>query len=364
MSRRIRRTPYTGRVEAAGVTGFTVVNHTLLPKAFGRPVEEDYWHLREAVQLWDVGCQRQVEITGPDAARLVQWMTPRDVSQARWGQGLYVPVTDAAAGMINDPVLLRLDADRFRLSIADSDLALYALGLALGGGLDVAVDEPDVWPLAAQGPRAGAVVAAVFGQAVLELPFFGFDRFAFGGRSHLVARSGYSRQGGFEIYLEGFELGPALWDALIEAGRPHGIRPGSPCLPERIEGGLFSLGNDFDRRNTPFELGLGRLCATDGSVACLARDAVARIAREGHRRELRGLVFGTAPAPVCAEAWPVWQGDARAGEATSVAFSPRLQANVAVAMIDRTAWEPGTRVAVEVPGAGRWPGRVSAFPID
>ena len=108
ISRRIRRTPFTERVENLGVQGYSIVNHTLLPKAFRRSIEEDYWHLRKHVQLWDVSCQRQVEIRGPDAARLVQWMTPRDLRQAKIGQCLYITLIDQNAGMINDPILLKL----------------------------------------------------------------------------------------------------------------------------------------------------------------------------------------------------------------------------------------------------------------
>ena len=135
MSRRIRRTPYTDRVEAAGVRGYSVVNHMLLPKAFARPVEEDYWHLREHVQIWDVSCQRQVQIGGPDAARLVQWMTPRDLRRARVGDCLYVAITDSEAGLINDPVLLKLTDDRYWLSIAEFGRLLYAKGWSRGLGL-------------------------------------------------------------------------------------------------------------------------------------------------------------------------------------------------------------------------------------
>jgi dimethylsulfoniopropionate demethylase len=188
MSRRIRRTPYTDRVEAHGVTGFSVVNHMLLPKAFGRSVAEDFVHLREHVQIWDVSCQRQVEIAGPDAARLVQWMTPRDISRAVVGQCLYVPLVDEKAGMVNDPVLLKLAEDRYWLSIADSDVLLWAKGLAIGRGLDVEVDEPDVSPLAIQGPKATALMASVFGEGIRALGFFRFGMFDFRGTRQVIAR--------------------------------------------------------------------------------------------------------------------------------------------------------------------------------
>ena len=175
ISRRIRRTPFTERVENLGVQGYSIVNHTLLPKAFRRSIEEDYWHLRKHVQLWDVSCQRQVEIRGPDAARLVQWMTPRDLRQAKIGQCLYITLIDQNAGMINDPILLKLAEDHFWLSIADSDVLLWAKGLSLGCGFDVMVDEPDVSPLAVQGPRAEMLMEKVFGPSVRKIGFFQFD---------------------------------------------------------------------------------------------------------------------------------------------------------------------------------------------
>ena len=193
MSRRIRRSPYTDRVEARGVRGFSVVNHMLLPKAFSRSVEEDYWHLREHVQIWDVATQRQVEITGPDAAPLVQWMTPRGLGKAEIGQCLYVPLVDGQGGMINDPVLLKLADDHFWLSIADSDVLLWAKGLAMGNRFEVEVREPDVSPLAVQGPKAEDLLAKLFGEQVRDIGFFKFGWIDFLGTRQLIARSGYSR---------------------------------------------------------------------------------------------------------------------------------------------------------------------------
>ncbi|MGA1234860.1 MAG: dimethylsulfoniopropionate demethylase, partial [Lutimaribacter sp.] len=225
-SRRLRRTPYTASAEKAGVTGFSVVNHMLLPKAYRRSVEEDYWHLREHVQIWDVACQRQVQIQGPDAARLVQWMTPRDIARAKVGDCLYLPITDETGGLINDPVLLKLAEDQFWLSIADSDLLLFAKGLALGRGFEVSIDEPDVSPLAIQGPKAEDLLADLFGAHVRDIGFFKFSWIDFAGTRQLIARSGYSRQGGFEIYLQGGHLGAELWDMIWDAGLVHNIAPG------------------------------------------------------------------------------------------------------------------------------------------
>ena len=363
MSRRIRRTPYTGRVESLGVRGYSVVNHMLLPKAYQRSVEEDYWHLRAHAQIWDVSCQRQVEIRGPDAARLMQWMTPRDLRRARIGDCLYVTIVDERAGLINDPVLLKLAEDRFRLSIADSDVLLYAKGLALGAGMEAEVFEPDVSPLAVQGPKAEALLADLFGAHVHDIGFFRFGWIEVAGTRQIIARSGYSRQGGFEIYLEGGDLGETLWDMVWEAGQAHDIAPGCPNLIERIEGGLLSYGNEMTRENNPLEIGQASRCALDGSVDYLGREALRAIAERGHDREIRGVLFDGGPCPVCAAPWPVMAGGEPVGAVTSAAWSPRLERNVALSMIARGAWDPGTKVTVQS-GDGARSAEVTALPFD
>ena len=256
-SRRLRRTPFSDGVEAAGVKAYTVYNHMLLPTVF-RSIVEDYHHLKSAVQIWDVSVERQVELRGPDAARLMQMLTPRDLRGMHAGQCYYVPIVDETGGMLNDPVALKLAEDRWWISIADSDLLLWVKGIANGYRLDVLVDEPDVSPLAVQGPRADELMARVFGDAVKDIKFFRYGWFDFQGRSIVVARSGYSKQGGFEIYVEGSDIGMPLWNALMEAGKDLDVYAGCPNLIERIEGGLLSYGNDMNDDNTPHECGLGK----------------------------------------------------------------------------------------------------------
>ena len=364
MSRRIRRTPFTDSVEKAGVRGFSVVNHMLLPKAFQPTVEEDYWHLREHVQLWDVSCQRQVQIAGPDAAKLVQWMTPRDISSARVGQCLYIPIIDENAGLINDPVLLKLAEDQFWLSIADSDVLLYAKGLAIGRGLNVAITEPDVSPLAIQGPKAEDLAAELFGDHIREIGFFKYDWIEFQGTKQLIARSGYSRQGGFEIYLQDGHLGTALWDHIFEAGKAYNITPGCPNLIERIEGGLFSYGNEMTRENNPLEIGLGDYCTLDGSLDYIGQEALAKIAAQGVTREIRGVSFNGSPVPTCSKPWAVMAGERQIGQVTSAIWSPRLECNVGHSMIDRGFWDHGQPVEVHCQDGEVRKGHVSNLPFD
>jgi dimethylsulfoniopropionate demethylase len=364
MSRRIRRTPYTGRVEAAGVRGFSVVNHMLLPKAYQPSVEQDYWHLREHVQIWDVACQRQVQLEGPDAERLAQWMTPRAIAKAQPGDCLYVPITDVDGGMINDPVLLKLDQDKFWLSVADSDVLLYAKGLAIGGGLDVEICEPDVSPLAVQGPKAEDLMVDLFGEAIRDVGFFKYGWFEFQGTPQLIARSGYSRQGGFEIYLNGSKFGPALWDAIWAAGEKHHITPGCPNLIERIEGGLFSYGNEMTREVNPLEFGMGKFCKLDGSIDFIGREALQKVAADGVRREIRGVLFDGPACPTCSIPWPVMVGEAQVGQITSAIWSPRLMRNIGLSLIARAHWEIGTAITVTYPDGSQQAGEISDLPFD
>ena len=364
VSRRQRATPYTSRVEALGVSGYSVVNHTILPKGFQRTVEEDYWHLKSRVQLWDVGCQRQVELRGPGAARLAQLMTPRDLGQARVGQCLYAPIIDENAGMLNDPIILKLAADHFWFSISDTDLLLWAKGLAFGLDLDVAVDEPDVWPLAVQGPGADELVARVFGEQVREIGFFRFEKCDFRGHELVVARSGFSKQGGFEIYVDGFGLGGEVWDALWQAGDGLDLSPGCPNLIERIEGGLLSYGNEMTRENNPFECGLEKYCQLDGDLQYIGKAALLKIAREGHAREIRGLIFDGDPCPACQYPWPLSIDNRQVGYVTSAIWSPRFDQNVALAMLDRGYWEHGTRVSLTAGDERPCAGVVSNLPME
>ena len=359
---RTRHTPFTPRVEAAGVKAYTVYNHTLLATEF-RSVPEDYQHLKRHVQLWDVSCERKVEIKGPDAARLVQLMTPRDLSRANIGRCLYAPLVDETGGMINDPIVLKLTEDRFWLSIADSDVHLWARGLAHGLGLDVCIQEPEVSPLAIQGPKSDDLAARIFGEAVRDIRFFHFDTLEFRGHPLIVARSGWSKQGGFEIYLDEPSLGLELWDALWAAGEDLQVSVGCPNLIERIEGGLLSYGSDMTYQNNPFECGLGQYCNLDRPIEFIGRDALTPIHESGPERQIRGLRIDTDSLPPLQFSWPVNAGKDPAGQITSATMSPDLGCGIALAMLEREHWTPGTSLHVEAPG-GSYPATVCALPFE
>ena len=334
-SNRLRRTWWTDAVEAAGVSTFTVYNKTLLPVVFESP-SEDCRHLKSAVQVWDVACERQIRIEGPDATKLMQRLTPRDLDRIKPGKCAYVPICDVNGGMLNDPVALQPFPGVWWISLADSDLALWVEGVAMGAGYDVSVSEPDVQILAVQGPWAGDLAAEVFGEDTRDIPFFGFKWLPFENGKVLVARSGYSKQGGFEIYVTDPALATPLWDTLMSKGQPFDIRAGCPSGPERIEGGMLSYGNDMTRADTPVEAGLGRYVQRF--------DCIGGAALRAHvaSRKIVAVELEGAP-PVCDREWPLMDGDVQAGRIRSAAWSDEFQCGVAIGMVGMK-WEPGDRL--------------------
>lgn len=334
VSRRTRATPFTSRIEAGGVKAYTVYNHMLLPTVF-RSVEEDYWHLCQHVQVWDVSVERQVQLKGPDAARLVQLMTPRDISAAQDDQCFYMPLCDENGGMVNDPIGIKVADDTWWLSIADSDVKLWAKGLATGMNLEVEVTEPDVWPVAVQGPKAETLMQRVFGDIVNDIRFFRYKRLTFMGHEMLVARSGWSKQGGFEIYVNDAAIGQALWDELFAQGADLNVGHGCPNLIERIESGLLSLGNDMDDSMTPLQCGLDKYCHLDRGLESLSVAALAQQKADGVPSRLMGIVVPeVAETPKSAH---VLVNGLLAGEVTSHCLSARYDAWLAFANMDSSA---------------------------
>ena len=327
ISTRTRSTPFSSRVETCGVTAYTVYNHMLLPSIF-RSLEKDYWHLCEAVQVWDVSCQRQVEITGPDTRRLVQLMTPRDLSQAENGQCLYAPLCDETGGMINDPILIKHANNHWWLSIADTDVLLWAKGLATGLGLNVNISEPGIWPLAVQGPKAENLLTRVFGEEIRKIGFFRSRKFDYKGNEFLIARSGWSKQGGFEIYVNDAELGRQLWDELFDKGEDLNVGPGCPNLIERIESGLMSFGGDMGYDTTPFECGLDHYVDLEAGIESLSIEA---LRTRKPKTKLMGLVI---EKKVNLKDRQVFIGNKVLGEITSNVWSPRYSVHLAFAKCD------------------------------
>ncbi len=349
-STRLRRSPFFEATVAEGVRSFSPYNQMLMPTGYGDP-EGEYWRLIQGVALWDVAVERQVQVTGPDAGRLVQILSPRDLSNCAVGQGKYVALCNHVGTLINDPVVLKLAQDRYWFSIADSNILFWARAIAGERRLDVEIVEPDVSPLAVQGPRAEDVVAAVFGDWVRELKYFWFRETSIEGIPLAVGRSGFSKQGGFELYLMDGSKGTALWNLLREAGRPWDIGPGNPNLAERVESGLLSYGGDTDDATNPFEVRLDRYVGLDVADDVVGIEALRRIQAEGPARHQLGLVLeGDTPMQPHGTWYDVVSDGRKVGDMTNGVWSYRLKRNIGFALISRDCG-PGDRVDVIKDGA-------------
>ena len=348
-SRRLRSTPYTSRIESQGVTAYTVYNHMLLPAAFGS-LEDSYHHLKEDVQIWDVAGERQVEISGKDSAKLVQLMTCRDLSKSKDGRCYYCPILDDEAGIINDPVVLRLNENRWWISIADSDVILFAKGLAIGNKFNVNIIEPNVDIMAVQGPKSFKLMEKVFGDKITKLKFFGFDYFDFQGTKHLIAQSGWSKQGGYEIYVENTKSGLDLYDHLFDVGKEFNVKPGCPNLIERIESALLSFGNDMDNEDNPYECGFDKFINIESDINFLGKEKLKKIKAEGIKKKLMGIKFDAKEISLSGSLDLKDENNNIIGELRSACYSPHFGKVIGIAMIKKPYWEVSQSVKAEING--------------
>ena len=347
-SRRVRGTPYSKRIENQGLTTYTVYNHMLLPAGFDG-LEKEYFHLKEHVQVWDVAGERQVQIVGKDSTKLVQLMTCRNLSKSKVGRCYYAPIIDEQGKMINDPIILKLDENKWWLSLADSDVGLYAKGIASGLNLKVEITEPDVNILAVQGPKSFKLMEKVLGKKITELKFYGFSYFDFKGSKFFIARSGWSKQGGYEIYVENREAGLKLYDELFLAGKEFNVKPGCPNLIERIEGGLLSYGNDFDNGDNPYECGFEKYIDVESNINYLGKKALIQVSKEGIKRKLMGVKIDLDKIEIMEEK-PLQNGKSLVGHLRSAVYSPHFKKVVGIAMINREYWDKKNSFELEING--------------
>ncbi|HWO90037.1 MAG TPA: glycine cleavage T C-terminal barrel domain-containing protein [Gemmatimonadales bacterium] len=348
---RLRRSPFFEATQRWGAKAYTVYNHMLFPICFG-DLEEEYWSLVNDVTLWDVSVERQVEITGPDAFAFTNFLTPRELSRCAVGQCKYVVITGEDGGIINDPVLLRLGENHFWLALADSDVLLWARGVALATGMKVTITEPDVSPLQVQGPKARQVVQALFGDQVTQLQYYWFLDTTLDGIPVVVTRTGWTGEIGYEIYLRDGSRGDELWERIMEAGKPHNIRPTGPSDIRRIEAGILNWGADITLETNPYEVGLERLVDERKAVEYVGKKALARIRAEGAKRKLVGVEIAGERIEFNATKWPVSSAGRPVGHITSAIYSPRLKKNIGYAMVPIEHAALGTRLTVSIPGSG------------
>jgi glycine cleavage system aminomethyltransferase T len=342
---RLRRSPYYEAEQRYGPLGYTVYNHMLFPIRFD-DFDAEYWHLLNHVTVWDVAVERCLEISGPDGFRFTQLLTPRDLSKCAVGQAKYVLVCAPDGGILNDPVLTRMDENRFWLALASSDALLYAKGLAAHSGMDVELREADVHPLQVQGPRSKDVMRDLLGESILDLKYYWFTETTIEGIPVVVTRTGWTSEVGYEVYLCDSTKGTELWEAIMRAGGPYDIRPTGPVDIRRIEGGIFNWGADMTYDNNPYEMGLDRLVDLD--VDCIARDALRELSQRGVTRRIAGVEMDGERFPTLNNVkWPASHDGTRVGKVTSACHSPRLEKNIGYVWLPTELASEGTRLEID-----------------
>ncbi len=344
----IRKSPFFDSTVKWGATGFSVYNHMYIPRDFGSP-EQNFWNLIEKSILCDVAVERQVEITGPDAYKFLQLITPRDLSKLQIGQCKYVLIVNEKGGIINDPVLLRLGKNQFWLSLADSDVLLWAQGVAVNSALNVTIKEPDVSPLQLQGPTSAKIMVKLFGDSIKDLKYYWFRDYKLDGIPLIISRTGWSSEFGYEIFLRDGSKGNDLYEKIMEAGKEYGLKPGHTSSIRRIEGGMLSYHADADLDTNPFELGLDRLVNLNSEIDFIGKEALKKIKKEGIKRKQVGLKLECPPLEgPNTTFWSILKNQKKVGKVTSAIYSPRLKKNIALAMVEVDQSEIGNNLKVSM----------------
>ncbi|MCI0637861.1 MAG: hypothetical protein L0Y72_11810 [Gemmataceae bacterium] len=345
---RLRRTPYFEATQRYGPLGYTVYNHMFFPIRYDT-LENEYWHLLNHVTVWDVSVERNVEITGPDAAAFTNLLTPRDLTKCDVGQGKYVLITGDDGGIINDPVLMRLAKNHFWLALADSDVLLWARGLAYRSNMKVNITEPDVSPIQIQGPKSKDVVKTLFGDKVLKLKYYYFLSTKLDKIPVIVTRTGWTAEVGYEIYLRDGSRGVDLWERVMEAGKPHNIKPTGPSDIRRVEAGILNWGADMTLDTNPYEVGLGWLVDENKRANYMGKKALEQVRKKGIKQKLVGVEIDGDPLEFNMTKWPVKKGDKVIGKITSALYSPRMKKNVGYALVPIKQAELGNTLVVQAP---------------
>jgi glycine cleavage system aminomethyltransferase T len=361
---RNRRTPYYEATQKYDPQGMTVYNHMYFPIRF-ESFEAEFETLLNDVTVWDVSVERCLEISGADGFRFAQLLTPRDLSRCQVGQGKYVLICDSDGGIINDPVLTRMDESTFWFALASSDALLFARGLKNAyPDLDVTIKEADVAPLQIQGPKSKQLMQKLLGDSILDLKYYFWTEAKIAGAPVVVTRTGWTSEVGYEVYLTDTTKGTEVYEAIMDAGREFGVKPTGPSDIRRIEGAIFNWGADMTYENNAYEMGLDRLVDLDSlsDERSISLAAYRRIKAEGVSRRINGVEIDGDPFPALNTVkWPVTDGGSSLGKVTSAIYSPRLRKNIAYAWLPaerssigesahvETEWGTRTATVVEMP---------------
>ena len=344
----IRRSPFFHSTLNWGARDFSVYNHMYIPRDFGNP-EQNFWNLVNDAILCDVSVERQVEIKGPDATKFVQYLTPRDISKCDVGQCKYILLTDNNGGILNDPVLLRIEENHYWLSLADSDILLWAKGVLINSGMDVQLCEPDVSPLQLQGPKSREIMKKIFGKQIDEIGYYRFKKLKKFGIPLIISRTGWSSELGYEIFLCDGSRGSMLWEEIMKIGAPLGLKPGHTSTIRRVEGAMLSYHADINSNNNPYEVGLERLVDLDKDDDFIGKLALTNIKKNGAKNKQIGLVIECDPLQnPNNEFWDIINNNKKIGKVTSAVYSPRLEKNIALAIIESKYAKVGSRFKIGI----------------
>jgi aminomethyltransferase len=358
-----RQSPFFAATRRAGCTAYDIYNHMYLPGYYDDP-ETEYWALANSVTMWDVGVERTVEVSGPDADRLIDRITCRDLTKCAIKQGKYMLVTAPDGSIVNDPVLLHVAKDRWWMQLADSDAGLYALGVAAAAGLDVEVTLPDVHPMQIQGPLSGKALEKLVGPAIYDINYYWIEEFEIGDIPVVISRTGWTAIPGFEVNLLDFTRGDDLWNAIAGAGEEFGIRPIAPCEARRIEAGIFNYGSDITLGDTPFHvMGLERL-VEEQPQDYIGKDALEALRTNGVDRKLVGIELeGDELRAEMSQYWTVSSAGKAVGHMTDAIWSPGLKKNIGYVWVPIDLAEPGHRLDIEAEDGEQLRGTTAAIPF-
>ena len=330
----IRKSPFFDATVKWGAKDFSVYNHMYIPRDFGNP-EQNFWNLINDAILCDVAVERQVQVKGPDASKFVQMMTPRDVSNMKVGQCKYVILVNQNGGVLNDPILLKVSEDKYWFSLADSDILFWAQGLAANGDYNIEISEPDVSPLQLQGPKSRDIMIKIFGEQISDLKYYWFKEFRFDNTDLIISRTGWSSELGYEIFLTDSKVGNELYEHIMKVGEPMGLKPGHTSTIRRIEGGMLSYHADMTINTNPLELGMDKFIDLDNDFDFIGKNALIKIKNDGIKRKQVGLYLDNKRMNgPNTRFWSLKYDNKVVGKITSAVYSPRLEQNIALAIVD------------------------------
>jgi aminomethyltransferase len=349
---RVRKSPFFDATLRYGADTFTVYNHTYMATSYGDNVR-DYWSLVNDVTLWDVTCQKQIQVTGPDAPKLIELLSPRDMSGCDVGMCQYILLTDENGGIVNDAVMLRVEENMYWISPGDGDVLWWIKGVAINSGYKVTVVEPDVSPLQLQGPKAPHVAYDLFGDWALDLKYYRMQETELDGIPLVVSRTGWSGEYCYEIYLRDSQYGDQLWERIMAVGKKYKIAATTPSTIRSIEGGLLSYCSDITLQDNPWTVGMGHFVHFDRKDNFIGREALLKIQQEGNKRLLVGVEIDGEPIAGNDAPWPLQQAAEKVGRVTRCAFSPRLERNIGWANVPVEMSEVGTSFTLVTPDGQR-----------